>query len=224
MFDLDNAILEWKRLFQQNCSIADESLEELESHLRESVAELQCKGLTAEEGFMIAIKRLGHGPTLQAEFKKNFPLGENRDRLVWMLSGYLAISLCGLLLGAFISSLSTGMAYAGVDSTITGVVTTILQVSFWIAVFILATRAPDVAFIFGKKPALSLILFLVVMITLPFFNQVIHMASVRVADPKWMAETYSWIGFTHFVVQLFIYATCFFVLFKMRLSHCKATI
>jgi hypothetical protein len=219
MFDLDKSILEWKQSFQQGSSIDQESIEELESHLRESVADLNRKGLNDEESFFVAINRLGHASSLKAEFKKNSSLGANQDRLIWMLSGYLGINLCGILSSAVVSSFATGMAYTGVGSIVTGVVATLFQVLFWIGIFLLVARSNEVTFVFGKNPALSLLAMFIAMITLPFVAPMANLAQARVANPQWMMETYYWIGFGHFAVQLLIYAFCFIALFKTRISN-----
>jgi hypothetical protein len=218
MFDLDKSILEWKQSFQQGSSIDQGSIEELESHLRESVAELHRKGLNDEESFFVAINRLGQASSLKAEFTKNSPLGANQDRLIWMLSGYLGITLCGILSSAVVSSFAASMAFVGVGSIATGVVATLFQILFWIGIFYVVARSGAISFVFGKNPVLSLFAMFITMITLPFVAPLANVAQARVADPQWMMETYYWIGLGHFTVQLLIYAFCFIALFKIRNS------
>ena len=218
MFELDKSILEWKRSFQQNCSLNEESIDELESHLRESVFELNRKGLSEEESFFVAMNRLGYAPALDAEFEKNSPLGVNQDRLIWMLSGYLGVSICGITSTAIVSSLSTGMAYAGADATATGVVVTLVQILFWIAVLVLVSQAREVTRVFGSYPRLSLAAMFIAMVALPFVRPLANVAQARVVDPNWLAETYYWTGIGHFSIQLLIYAFCFIALFKLHRS------
>ena len=219
MFDVDKSILEWKHSFQQGSSIDQESIEELESHLRESVAELNRIGLNDEESFFVAINRLGQASSLKAEFTKNSPLGANQDRLIWMLSGYLGITLGGILSTAVVSSFATSMAYLGAGSVLTGVVATLFQILFWIGIFTLVARDNEAIYVFGKNPALSLLTMFIAMITLPFVAPLANMALARVANPQWMMETYYWVGFGHFTVQILIYAFCFIALFKTRISN-----
>ena len=171
MFELEKSILEWKLAFQKRCSVDEASIEELESHLRESVAELSRKGLSEEEGFIVAMKRLGNAPALDAEFQKNSPLGVNQERLIWMFSGYLGITLCGILSTAIISSLATGMLYAGWASSLTGFVATLIEILFWIGVFFLAVRESQFTFMIGKHPLLSLLAMFILMVTLPIVSQ-----------------------------------------------------
>lgn len=47
--------------FANSLASGSENLNELESHLRDSIATLQTRGLSAEEGFLIATRRLGQG-------------------------------------------------------------------------------------------------------------------------------------------------------------------
>ncbi len=141
MFELGNAILQWRKSFQQNCSLSEDRIDELESHLRDSISELNRKGLSEEESFVVAMKRLGYAQNLDAEFQKNNLLGVNQDRLAWMLLGYLGVTICGILSSAIVSSLSTGMAYAGAGATATGAVVTLSQILFWIAVLLLLLKA-----------------------------------------------------------------------------------
>lgn len=218
MFELDKSILKWKRTFQQSCSLNDESIDELESHLRESVLEINRKGLSEEESFLVAMNRLGCAPTLAAEFKKNSPLGVNQDRLIWMLSGYLGVSICGIMSTAIVSSLATGMAYAGAGATATGIVATLVQILFWIAVFVSIWHARAVTRVFRGFPRLSLAAMLIAMITLPFVRPLADAARARVADQQWLVETYYWTGIGHFSIQLLVYAFCFLVLFQLHRS------
>ena len=44
--------------------------DELESHLREQIADLEAAGLAEDEAFLIAVKRLGQVDQLTAEFAR----------------------------------------------------------------------------------------------------------------------------------------------------------
>ncbi|HXT11196.1 MAG TPA: permease prefix domain 1-containing protein [Candidatus Angelobacter sp.] len=60
-FDLNRAIQTWRDNLANSPAFRRENLNELESHLRDSIAALQTRGLSAEEGFLIATRRLGQG-------------------------------------------------------------------------------------------------------------------------------------------------------------------
>lgn len=88
-FDLNQAIQHWRENLAQSPAFRSENLDELEAHLRDSIATLQTQGLSAEEGFLIAVGRLGRTETLADEFGKMNAAAVWRDRALWMLAGML---------------------------------------------------------------------------------------------------------------------------------------
>jgi hypothetical protein len=86
-FDLSVAIRRWRENLAQSPTFRSEDLEELESHLEDSVRELAGRGLSAEEAFTIATRRIGTGPGLAAEFAGINGHALWIDRLFWMLFG-----------------------------------------------------------------------------------------------------------------------------------------
>jgi len=69
-FDLNIALRQWLARFGQSPQVKIENLNELESHLRDSVVQLQCKGLSSEESFLVATHRVGNPEKLEPEFAK----------------------------------------------------------------------------------------------------------------------------------------------------------
>ena len=69
-FDLNIALRQWLERFGQSPQVKVENLNELESHLRDSVVQLQCKGLSSEESFLVATHRVGNPEKLEPEFAK----------------------------------------------------------------------------------------------------------------------------------------------------------
>jgi hypothetical protein len=67
-FDLNIAFQNWREKLQQSAHFRTENLDELESHVRDSVSVLQSKGLTADEAFMIGIRRVGTADALEDQF------------------------------------------------------------------------------------------------------------------------------------------------------------
>ena len=59
----------------------------MEAHLRDSLAELQSRGLTDEEAFLLAARRLGNPAWLDSEFAKVNRGQVWLNRAVWMLVG-----------------------------------------------------------------------------------------------------------------------------------------
>ena len=58
-FDLDQALWQWRAGLQNHGGFCAADLEELEGHLRESISVLHAGGLSAQEAFMVATRRLG---------------------------------------------------------------------------------------------------------------------------------------------------------------------
>lgn len=70
MFELEAQIRKWRGHLRAAVSFGEEELEELESHLRDSVDELSSRGLSEEEAFLVAVRRLGDAESLSREFGK----------------------------------------------------------------------------------------------------------------------------------------------------------
>ncbi len=71
MFDLEQAIAEWRRQMLAAGVESPVPLEELENHLRDSVAEGVCLGLAAAQAFQSAVRQIGSASELKAEFAKS---------------------------------------------------------------------------------------------------------------------------------------------------------
>src|ERR1041384_7715044 len=70
MFNLDQAITEWRRQMLAAGIKTPVPLDELESHLRDEVEQQMRSGLSAPQAFGIAVQRLGQARALKVEFKK----------------------------------------------------------------------------------------------------------------------------------------------------------
>jgi hypothetical protein len=86
-FDLNTAIQRWREHLSQSPQFRPENLEELEIHLRDSIAAWQGKALSEEEAFLVATRRIGGAPALAPEFAKINGQGVWMNRLLWMLVG-----------------------------------------------------------------------------------------------------------------------------------------
>ena len=67
-FDLNTALRLWRERLSESPQFRTENLDELESHLRDSMAALQGKGLSTEESFLIGTRRVGSAAALAPEF------------------------------------------------------------------------------------------------------------------------------------------------------------
>lgn len=89
-FDLNDALLRWRRDLAGQPGIAAEDVRELETHLLESFAAFQRRGLSEEEAFAKAREKLGSAAEVGAEFAKAHLLRIWRDRVFWIaLLGYV---------------------------------------------------------------------------------------------------------------------------------------
>lgn len=120
MFDLSEAIGAWRRGMGANPDIQDGDLDELEDHLREGVAELRQSGLSEEEAFLVAARRLGDPEALAGEFATADPGLRRRVRLRWMVVGALAILVLRFLGDVMADFLTGGMAFMNAGPQLLG--------------------------------------------------------------------------------------------------------
>jgi len=70
MFDLESQIRKWRQHVLSTGSLGTQDVDELESHLRDSIDDLVGRGVTVEEAFIIAVHRMGDAEELHHEFAK----------------------------------------------------------------------------------------------------------------------------------------------------------
>src|SRR6478752_1984063 len=99
-FELESAVREWRNRLSQSPQFRAENLNELEAHLRDSVAMLCSQRLTDEEAFLVATHRIGAGAALESEFAKVNAREVWLNRVMWMLLGIPVWSLISGLAGA----------------------------------------------------------------------------------------------------------------------------
>jgi hypothetical protein len=73
---IEDQIAHWRAYLRRRRAIHDPDVEELEGHLRDQVAVLTDAGLTADEAFLIAVRRMGSLDALSREFAR-----EHSERL-----------------------------------------------------------------------------------------------------------------------------------------------
>ena len=93
-FDLSGAIQKWRRDLAQSAAFHRADLDELEAHLRDAIPALQAAGLSSEEAFVVASRRIGTRQTLESEFGK-INSGHSVRNRPW-LAGLLQIVTPGL--------------------------------------------------------------------------------------------------------------------------------
>ena len=118
LFDLNRRIEQWRANLATSPSFRSENLKELESHLRDSVATLQSRGLSADEAFLIATRRIGTSRALESEFTKVNGQALWFDRCLWIL---IAVQLWKMI--SYVSAFATvGVAVAamGINELLPG--------------------------------------------------------------------------------------------------------
>lgn len=67
---VESQIAEWRAFVAKTPAVNGHDVDELEDHLRHQIAELNAAGLTADEAFLVAVKRMGDLDTLSREFAR----------------------------------------------------------------------------------------------------------------------------------------------------------
>lgn len=83
-FDLNDALLRWRRDLAGQPGIATEDIRELETHLLETLSAFRRRGLNEEQAFAKAREKLGAAAQVGAEFAKAHLLRIWRDRVFWI--------------------------------------------------------------------------------------------------------------------------------------------
>ena len=92
-FDLNERICVWRERLLNAAALKHGDVAELEAHLRDGCADLRTRGLSEEEAFLVAARRLGHGDQLDREFSKVNAGRVWLTRGLWMLAGIQLSSL-----------------------------------------------------------------------------------------------------------------------------------
>jgi hypothetical protein len=67
---VESQIAEWRAYVARAPAVANRDVDELEAHLRDQIAELDAANLTADEAFLVAVKRMGDLDSLTREFAR----------------------------------------------------------------------------------------------------------------------------------------------------------
>ena len=70
METMESQIAEWRAYVASAPAVNGRDVDELEDHLRHQIAELNAVGLTADEAFLVAVKRIGDVDDLSREFAR----------------------------------------------------------------------------------------------------------------------------------------------------------
>ncbi len=91
MSHIDQRIENWRDALRRSETFGAGDLDELEDHLRDEITNLATVGLSEDEAFDVARRRLGSVDALDTEFRKINDRAIWARRIQWMLAGYLAV-------------------------------------------------------------------------------------------------------------------------------------
>jgi hypothetical protein len=92
-FDLNAAVQKWLQELAAQPNLTLEARRELEAHVRDTVTELQGRGLNDEESFWLARRRAGQPSELNQEFGKADPAKACREGVLWIAVVFFALYL-----------------------------------------------------------------------------------------------------------------------------------
>jgi hypothetical protein len=93
MFDLENAIADWRRQMIAGEIKSPKVLSELESHLREDIKQQRKSGWSEQKAFENSVQRIGQPEILKREFKKTERALMKRSSIM------ICTGIVGLLVG-----------------------------------------------------------------------------------------------------------------------------
>jgi len=94
MFELEQAIVDWRRQMLAAGIKTPVPLEELEIHLREEIERRTESGLNEAEAFKVSVQKIGPAQVIQNEFRKVEASKEDRQ---WQNMQILFVALTGLV-------------------------------------------------------------------------------------------------------------------------------
>ena len=104
-FDLTAAVRGWRDTLAVQPGMSPGDRRELEAHLDDAISGYRRRGLTDEESFWLACRRVGRPEKLAEEFTKTDPAEVWRERVLWLSAGICLIflwrSIWGSLMAAF---------------------------------------------------------------------------------------------------------------------------
>ncbi|MCA9188915.1 MAG: hypothetical protein R3E01_15250 [Pirellulaceae bacterium] len=159
MFQLDQSIDRWRAQMQASDLVPADALRELESHLRETYAEVRQLGLEPHEAFLVATHRLGPTHDLCEELGKVHGSQAWRRALGWMLAGFLGGKAVTALFQILTGFTTVMTASIGIPPSIVAVTTLSVFVACWLgAMVFLYTRScpPRIMIFFSSRSSLVL--------------------------------------------------------------------
>lgn len=222
-FDLNRSISAWRRRMQEASMSRVEILDELETHLRDSVSALQSKGLNSEEAFLIASRRIGDHEPLAAELTKVHPGEWITSRLAWMLFGMLGMSCLGDVWSAGSTAWVLIGNQFGINGSHLGWFATLANSLIWVAVVVsLAwrTKSRGLPGLSSWKTSASfrskaLLAFVGLAFAGKALSTVIPIFALRTITPSDLGEAYGILRWESFTRITLVWLVAIFVLIRI---------
>ena len=208
MFDLESTIQNWKQSFGMHNAVGPKEILELESHLRELVADLGKRGLNEREAFMVGTDRLGHPSELEQEYTKVTYGAQWRKRVFWMLSGYIAMTVTGSVIAALVTVVGAGLGYVGVEAPTAAIVMVSLMILAWCSCGVIFFSHQLQNFEIRNRH-LWFIATGLLLIVAPVISAAGNIAQSRVASLSWHGESLWYLSLGGTAANFGIVAFCF---------------
>lgn len=145
MFHLEERVARWRERLDGMASLRSSDIEELEQHVRDSIASLTASGLSDEEAFIIATHRIGEPDVLAREFAYVNRGHMWSQRMFWMVAGVVGYLGCRLVIGAIASLGGLAVFRAGGDGVSIGYAAATVTCLGWalVAVWLYRVRNAD---------------------------------------------------------------------------------
>ena len=155
MQDLDQFITRWRENLASKTSLSSIEMDELEDHLRNETEGLIKMGLPSQEACHIARILIGSPREITEDFDKVNPLDKWRDRLLWIIGGYIAYTLINALVIRPIGFLASfGGQEIGLSTPWT-IALTFVAMSAWIGLA-LAISIPAIRYLSARNKSIKL--------------------------------------------------------------------
>lgn len=218
MFELDAAIVDWKRSLRSDAEITQSQVEELETHVRDSIEGYTAKGLTDQEAFLVATQMLGDGLALKHEFREVHGSSTLNMSVYWILVGFIGGKAVETAIGGLSRGLTATAARSGVSATLTGLVGVITLVLCWAAVLSLLGRRSSLGnsrswngYLSSKWLAVP-VLVIALGSALDFASRVGH---ARVSTATDIGTSMLWLGIGNAAVQICVFTIVLTLLFAI---------
>ncbi len=210
-FDLNRAIQRWRENLAQSPAFQSENLHELEAHLRDSVTGLQSRGLSEEEAFLVATRRLGATDALGNEFGKVNVGAVWRARALWMLAGMLSITVAWDLSRAvswsllYLGSLTgmDGFSLGWLSAAAKSATLALIVAGFWFLATGRLQWASQRPGLLIQRPTFFIVVLLGGVLLLKLSPSALEMLSVRNLAPQMLGQAYlvvHWFDFVSVIV------------------------